>query len=68
MRTAVHEVDTRATEILQQQEATIVQAKIRSEETATDDVTMEAQPRTPEAPIETRDEQVDKADATVAAL
>ena len=28
---------------------------------------MEAQPRTPEAPIETRDEQADIADATVAA-
>ena len=67
MRTAVHEVDTRATKILQQQEATIVQAKIRSEETAIDDVTMEAQPRTPEAPIETCDEQVVITDATVAA-
>ena len=28
---------------------------------------MEAQPRTPEAPIETHDEQADTADATVAA-
>ena len=30
-------------------------------------MTLEAQPRTPEAPIETRDEQADIADATVAA-
>ena len=67
MRTAVHEVDTRATKILQQQEATIVQAEIRIEETATDDVTMEARPGTPDAPIEARDEQADIADATVAA-
>ena len=43
-----------------------MQAEIRSEETATDDVTMEAQPRTPDAPIEARDEQADIADATVA--
>ena len=51
----------------EQQETTIVQAEIRSEETATDDVTMEAQPGTPDAPIEVRDEQADIADATVAA-
>ena len=51
----------------EQQETTIVQAEIRSEETATDDVTMEAQPGTPDALIEARDEQADTADATVAA-
>ena len=48
----------------EQQETTIVQAEIRSEETATDDVTMEAQPRTPEAP---RDEPAVITDATAAA-
>ena len=51
----------------EQQETTIVQAEIRSEETATDDVTMEGQPGTPDAPIEACDEQADIADATVAA-
>ena len=65
--TTVHEVNTGTTEIPEQQEPTIVQAEIRSEETATDDVTMEAQPGTLDAPIETRDEQADIADATVAA-
>ena len=44
-----------------------MQAKICSEETATDDVTMEARPRTPDAPIEAHDEQADIADATIAA-
>ena len=51
----------------EQQETTIVQAEIRSEETATDDVTMEGQPGTPDAPIEACDEQADIVDATVAA-
>ena len=52
----VHEVHTGTTEIPKQQESTIVQAEIRSEETATDDVTMEAQPGTPDAPIGACDE------------
>ena len=40
--TAIHEVDTGTTEIPEQQEPTIVQAEIRSEETATADVAVVA--------------------------
>ena len=58
--------NTGTTEISEQQETTIVQAEIRNEETATDDVTMEAQPGTPDAPIEACDEQANIVDATVA--